>query len=66
MKKYNVIIEETSVQEFEIYAEDHKQALELSKENYKKGLIVLDAGEVHSKKIAVKKSNDNITELVEF
>lgn len=36
MKKYNVIIEETIVQEFEIYAENHKQALELSKENYKK------------------------------
>lgn len=66
MKKYIITIEETVVQNFEIFAENEDEAYEIAKEKYRKGEIVLEPGELQYKQMAINTSNDEISEWIEF
>ena len=66
MKKFKVAIEETCVKEFEIKAEDSILALELAKQKYKNGELVLDPGEPQFRQIATIFPSNDSTEWVTF
>lgn len=57
MGKYHITIEEVISEEFEIEAEDEKDAIEKGIARYKNGEIVLEPGNVESRKISVNTSN---------
>lgn len=56
MKTFVVAIEETTVQEFRIEANNQAEALARAKELYHSGELVLSPGEVHSKQISLLSS----------
>ncbi|MDO4494409.1 MAG: DpnD/PcfM family protein [Clostridiaceae bacterium] len=66
MRKFTVVIEETLVQEFEIIAENENDALNLAAEKYRKCELVLDAGEVQYKQMAIIEPDNKETEWIEF
>lgn len=66
MKKFKIAIEETVVDEFEIFADSAEEAIEAVKKQYKNGNVVLCPGEVQYKQIAIKEPENEVTEFVEF
>ena len=64
MKKFTIAIEETVVQEFEVWAEDCFEALDIAEEKYNKGEFVLAPGEVQFRQMA--SVGDDPTEWNEF
>ncbi len=66
MKKFTIAIEETIVQEFEIFAEDLDDAMKKAQIKYDNGEIVLDSGECQFKQMAVTKADGKVTEWIEF
>ena len=46
MKKYAIAIEETVVKEFEVYAGDSEEAMEIAEKKYKNGEFILDPGDI--------------------
>lgn len=65
MSLYKIVIEETIAQEFEIEAENEREALLLAKKKYNKGDFVLDHGEVQHKQVAVA-TDKGFSEWFEF
>lgn len=66
MKKYTIAIEETVVDKFEIEANDFNEAIDIAKEKYSKGELVLSPGEVQFKQIAVISPSCECTEWSKF
>ena len=66
MKKYVIAIEETVVENFEIYAKDAESAMEIAEKKYYKGEIVLCPGECTFRQMAIVKPNTEVTEWIEF
>lgn len=60
MKKFNVTIEEVISEDFEVLAEDEKQAIEIIRDKYKKGEFVLEPGNLLSKQMKI---NDKFLEI---
>ena len=52
-KKFVVAIEETVVKEFEVYAKNEDEALEMAEKKYISGEFVLEPGEVQFKQMAL-------------
>lgn len=65
-KKFSVAIEETLVQEFEIFADTAEKAMEIAKEKYKECILILSSGEVQFKQIAIVRPEKEATEWCEF
>ncbi len=65
-KKYNVTIEETVSEIFEIEAENEQQAKEIAVNNYKSGELVLALGELTFKQIQVCDEKTTLIEWEEF
>ena len=67
MKKYQIIIEETIVDDFSIEAESPEEAFHKAEQMYKSGKIVLENGEVHKRRIAVNDTDcENLIDFREF
>jgi len=66
VKEYTITIEETIAQEFKVMADNLENAVALTETNYENGKLVLENGEVQSKKIAVIKPDEEVTEWIEF
>lgn len=66
MRKYIVAIEETVVDEFEVYAENKEQAMKIAESKYKCGDFALSPGELCAKQIAILSSNEATIEWVDF
>lgn len=66
MRKFVVSIEETCVQEFEVEAEDERQALAVARERHRAGLFELAPGELHGRRMAVVLPEENATSWTEF
>ena len=66
MKKYTIAIEETVVDQFEIEANDFIEAIDIAKEKYRKGELVVSPGEVQFRQIAVISPSYDCTEWSEF
>lgn len=66
MKNFKVSIEETIVQEFEIYAKDENNALETAYKKYKNREIVLEDAEVQYAQMAIVNSDSKNIEWVEI
>ena len=64
--KFVVAIEETVVQDFEIYAEDGYEAIEKAKEKYRSGEFVLEPGNVTFRQMSLNKPEDEESEWIEF
>ena len=64
--KFIIAIEETVVENFEIIAELAEKALEIAKEQYKNGCIVLDSGEVQFRQMAIMEPDGEAMEWCEF
>ncbi len=65
-QKFVIAIEETVAQEFEIIADTAEEAVEIAKEQYKKGIIVLSPGEAQFRQMAIVKPEKESTEWCEF
>ncbi len=66
MKKFEIIIEETICQKFEVEAETSKEAMKSAEELYKAGTFVLDNAELCAKQMAVVTPGEEITKWCEF
>ena len=66
MKKFRIAIEETIVDEFEIYANNAEEAMRIAEEKYRKSEIVLEAGECQFRQMSIVKPDNEVTEWVEF
>lgn len=66
MKTYVICIQETISDEFSIVAENEKRALEIAKEKYMAGKIVLEPGYVNSTEMAIISPEEMATEWIEF
>lgn len=64
MKKFVIAIEETVVKEFEVWAEESCEALNIAEEKYYNGEFVLNPGEAQFRQMA--SVGDEPTEWVEF
>lgn len=64
MEKFKIAIEETIVKEFEVWAEDSCEALDIAKDKYNNGEFVLDPGDVQFKQMA--SVGNEPTEWIEF
>ena len=64
MKKFTIAIEETVVQEFEVWAEDCFEALDIAEEKYNNGEFVLEPSEPQFRQMA--SVGDEPTEWIEF
>lgn len=65
--KYYITIEETVSQGFEIKASSSEEALKIAKEKYNTGEIVLEPGNLISKKMNIESVDSiNTDEWVEF
>ncbi len=53
MKMYQIVIEETIVDDFTVLADSPEEAQRKGEELYKNGTFVLESGEVQEKRIAV-------------
>lgn len=65
MKKYKIAIEETVVDEFDIYANSAEDAMRIAEEKYKNGEIILSPGECQCSKMAIIKPDNEATEWTE-
>ena len=67
MSQYQIIIEETVVDDFTVEADSAKEAQSIAEQLYRDGKIVLESGEVQQKRIAVNDSDcENIIDFQEF
>lgn len=66
MNKFTIAIEETVVDEFEIVAENEKEALKIAEDKYKNGDIGLCPGELQCKQMAIIPSSGDIMEWHKF
>lgn len=64
--KYKVTIEETVSQNFEIKADDIYEALEIAKQDYENGDIVLCPGELICKQISAYDGKDCHVDFYQF
>ncbi len=63
---YKVIIEEVVIDTFEVEATSAEEAMEMAEEKYHKCEIVLEPGEVQSKRMYACDEHQNMTEWREF
>ena len=64
MKKYQIIIEETIVDDFTIEASSPQEAQSIAEQMYHDGKIVLENGEVQARRIAV--NDTECVNLIDF
>ena len=64
MKKYTMVIEETIVGEFEIIAQNEKEALESARQRYKQADFVLEPGELQHVQMAIVKPHKDEIEWI--
>ena len=67
MKKYQIVIEETVVDDFTVEADSPQEAQSIAEQMYHDGKIVLENGEVQTKRIAVNDTEcENLIDFHEF
>ena len=67
MKKYQIVIEETVVDDFTVEADSPQEAQSIAEQLYHDGKIVLENGEVQTKRIAVNDTDcENLIDFHEF
>ena len=67
MKKFQIIIEETIVDDFAVEASSPEEAQAIAEKLYHDGKIVLENGEVQQKRIAVNDTDcENLIDFHEF
>ena len=67
MKKYQIVIEETVVDDFTVEADSPQEAQSIAEQMYHDGRIVLESGEVQTKRIAVNDTDcENLIDFHEF
>ena len=66
MKKYIIAIEETVVREFEVMAENSREAIKTAEEKYRKGEFVLEPGELQYKQMAIHKPDSEASGWIAF
>ncbi len=67
MKKYQIVIEETLVDDFTIEASSPEEAQSIAEQMYHDGKIVLENGEVQARRIAVNDTDcENLIDFHEF
>lgn len=66
MGKYKITIEETVVDEFDVFADSAEDAMRIAEKNYKNGNFVLCSGEVQHKQMAIIEPAGKVTEFIEF
>ena len=67
MKKYQIVIEETIVDDFTIEADSPDEARSIAERKYKSGEFVIEDGEVQTRRIAVNDTDcENLIDFHEF
>ena len=67
MSQYQIIIEETVVDDFTVEADSPQEAQSIVEQLYRDGKIVLESGEVQQRRIAVNDSDcENLIDFQEF
>ena len=67
MKKYQIVIEETIVDDFTVEADSPDEARSIAERKYKSGEFVIEDGEVQQKRIAVNDTDcENLIDFHEF
>ena len=67
MKKYQIVIEETVVDDFTVEANSPEAAQSIAEQLYRDGKIVLESGEVQQRRIAVNDTDcENIIDFHQF
>ena len=67
MSEYQIIIEETIVDDFTVEASSPQEAQSIAEQMYHDGKIVLENGEVQTKRIAVNDTEcENLIDFHEF
>lgn len=68
MKRFVIAIEETIMNEVEIYAENADSALNIAEEKYYRGDIIRNPGEYQCnfRQMAITKPETEVTEWIEF
>ena len=67
MKKYQIVIEETVVDDFTVEADSPQEAQSIAEQMYHDGRIVLENGEVQTRRIAVNDTDcENLIDFHEF
>ena len=66
MKKFKIAIEETVVQEFDVWAKDDEEAMKIAEMKYNAGEFVVESGECQFRQMAIVAPNTELTEWFEF
>ena len=67
MSEYQIVIEETVVDDFTVEADSPEEAQSIAEQMYHDGRIVLESGEVQQKRIAVNGIDcENLIDFHEF
>ncbi len=67
MSEYQIVIEETVVDDFTVEANSPEEAQSIAEQLYRDGRIVLESGEVQQKRIAVNDTEcENLIDFHEF
>ncbi len=67
MKKYQIVIEETVVDDFTVEASSPEEAQSIAEQMYKSGEFVIEDGEVQGRRIAVNDTDcENLIDFHEF
>ena len=67
MTKYQIIIEETIVDDFTVEADSPDEARSIAERKYKSGEFVIEDGEVQTRRIAVNDTDcENLIDFQEF
>ncbi len=67
MSEYQIVIEETVVDDFTVEADSPEEAQSIAEQMYHDGRIVLESGEVQEKRIAVNGTDcENIIDFHQF
>ena len=67
MTKYQIIIEETIVDDFTVEADSPDEARSIAERKYKSGEFVIEDGEVQTRRIAVNDTEcENLIDFQEF
>ena len=67
MNKYQIVIEETIVDDFTIEADSPDEARSIAERKYKSGEFVIEDGEVQTRRIAVNDTDcENLIDFHEF
>ena len=67
MSEYQIVIEETVVDDFTVEANSPEEAQSIAEQMYHDGRIVLESGEVQEKRIAVNGTDcENIIDFHQF